>query len=64
VPESEQALVMTFGDALVAAMARDPKEAIAKFEAALAAYPDNADIHYRFGAYLVDRPRRIEPSPK
>ena len=52
VPENERPLVMTFGDALVAAFAQEPKGAVAKFEAALAAYPENADIHYRLGAYL------------
>jgi len=44
---------MTFGEALVAAFAQEPKIAVAKFEAALAAYPDNPDIHYRLGAYLM-----------
>ena len=53
VPESERPLVMTFGEALVAAFAQEPKGAVAKFEAALAAYPDNPDIHYRLGAYLM-----------
>jgi tetratricopeptide (TPR) repeat protein len=53
VPESERPLVMTFGEALVAAFAQEPKIAVAKFEAALAAYPDNPDIHYRLGAYLM-----------
>jgi tetratricopeptide (TPR) repeat protein len=53
VPESERPLVMTVGAALVAAAAEDPKIAVEKFEAALRAYPDNADVHYRFGAYLL-----------
>jgi tetratricopeptide (TPR) repeat protein len=53
VPESERPLVMTFGEALVSAFAQEPKIAIAKFEAALAAYPGNPDIHYRLGAYLM-----------
>ncbi len=53
VPEQERPLVMAFGEALVAAFAQDPKEAVAKFETALAAYPENPDIHYRLGAYLM-----------
>jgi len=53
VPESERPLVMAFGEAIVAAFAQEPKSAIAKFEAALAASPDNPDIHYRLGAYLM-----------
>jgi tetratricopeptide (TPR) repeat protein len=53
VPESEQPLVMAFGEALVAAFAQDPKTAVAKFETALASYPGNPDIHYRLGAYLM-----------
>ncbi len=53
VPETERPLVMAFGEALVAAFAQEPKAAVAKFEAALAAYPENPDIHYRLGAYLM-----------
>jgi tetratricopeptide (TPR) repeat protein len=53
VPENERPLVMAFGEALIAAFAQDPKGAVAKFEAALAAYPENPDIHYRLGAYLM-----------
>ena len=53
VPEDQRQLVMTFGEALVAAFAQEPKGAIAKFDAALAAYPQNPDIHYRLGAYLM-----------
>ena len=53
VPESERQLVMAFGEALSAAFAQEPKSASAKFDAALAAYPENPDIHYRLGAYLM-----------
>lgn len=52
VPEDQRPLVMTFGEALVAGMAQQPKDAISKFEAALAVYPESADIHYRLGAFL------------
>jgi Flp pilus assembly protein TadD len=44
---------MAFGEALTATAAQQSADAVAKFEAALKAYPDNAEIHYRFGAYLL-----------
>jgi len=74
VPESERPMVMTFGEAIVAAFAQEPKVAVSKFEAALTAYPENPDIHYRFGAYLmkqglddralVEMKRALELDPK
>ena len=54
VPASERALISTFGEALGAAFAQDPKVAVERFEAAIAAYPEVADLHYRFGAYLLN----------
>ena len=53
VPESDRPLVMTLGGALEAAFAKSAAEAIKEFQAAVQTYPDEADIHYRFGAFLV-----------
>ena len=73
VPESEREKVALVGDAMSTAMELDAKGAIPKFEAALQKYPDNSDIHFRFGAYLMvqspDRgiteiKRAIELDPK
>lgn len=53
VPAGDRPLVMAFGEALAATSAQESKDAVAKYEAALKAYPDNAEIHYRFGTYLL-----------
>jgi len=53
VPEFDRPLVMALGNALAAAYAKPAAEAIEKFQSAIQAYPDVADIHYRFGAYLL-----------
>ncbi len=53
VPAADRPLVMAFGEALAATAAQQSKDAVAKYEAALKAYPDNAEIHYRYGAYLM-----------
>ncbi len=53
VPEADRPLVMALGNALAAAFAKPSGEAVERFQSALQAYPNVADIHYRFGAYLM-----------
>jgi tetratricopeptide (TPR) repeat protein len=62
VPEANREMVLKVGDAMGAAMELDPKGAIQKFEAAVHDYPGEADIHFRFGAFLMqqDPDRGIE----
>jgi tetratricopeptide (TPR) repeat protein len=53
VPEAEREKVAMVGDAMSTAMELDAKGAIPKFEEALVRFPDDADIHFRFGAFLL-----------
>jgi tetratricopeptide (TPR) repeat protein len=59
VPEAERDKVLKLGDAMGAAMEQDTKGAEEKFEVALQDYPSDANIHFRYGAFLrlqdVDR---------
>jgi len=52
VPESDRSMVFQLGDAMAAAMEQDYKLALQKFEAVVAEYPDEPNIHFRFGAFL------------
>ena len=62
VPEASRELVFQLGDAMTAAMERDYKEATQKFEATLQEYPREANVHFRFGAFLniQDSARGVE----
>lgn len=53
VPDTERDLVARLGDAMLSALELDAKAAQEKFEALLASYPDAADVHFRFGAFLM-----------
>jgi Tfp pilus assembly protein PilF len=53
VPEADREKVFKLGDAMAAGMERDPKAALEKFEAAVEAFPAEANIHFRFGAFLI-----------
>jgi tetratricopeptide (TPR) repeat protein len=56
VPESEQDKVFKLGDAMAMFMAGgDAKGAFDKFEAALRDYPTEPNLHYRFGAFLLEQ---------
>jgi tetratricopeptide (TPR) repeat protein len=61
VPEARRDLVFQLGDAMATAMERDYKGARQKFEELLAAYPNEPDVHFRYGAllYLDDADRGI-----
>ena len=52
VPEASRDLVFQLGDAMAAAMEKDYKEATQKFEAVLQQYPQEPNVHFRFGAFL------------
>ncbi len=62
VPEASRELVFQLGDAMASAMEKDYKEATQKFEALLQQYPQEANVHFRFGAFLniQDSARGIE----
>jgi tetratricopeptide (TPR) repeat protein len=52
VPEASRELVYKLGDAMAAAMELDSREAIQKFEAVAAQYPQEPNVHFRYGAFL------------
>jgi tetratricopeptide (TPR) repeat protein len=53
VPEASREMVMKLGDAMTTAMEKDSSRAVAKFETAAREYPAEANIHFRFGAFLM-----------
>lgn len=55
VPEADRDRVAKLGDAMATAMELDPKGAISKFEAVLLENPSDPDIHFRFGAFLMQQ---------
>ena len=66
VPEASRELVFKLGDAMAAAMELDYKEATQKFEAVAEQYPQEANVHFRYGAFLnvQDSARGIEEIKK
>ena len=66
VPESERELVFKLGDAMGSAMELDYKEGTQKFEAVLQQFPDEPNVHFRFGAFLnvQDSVRGVEEIKK
>jgi tetratricopeptide (TPR) repeat protein len=52
VPESSRDLVFKLGDAMAAVMEMDFKEATQKFETVDQQYPEEPNVHFRFGAFL------------
>jgi len=52
VPEASRDLVFKLGDAMAAAMELDYNTAAQKFEAVLQQYPQEPNVHFRFGAFL------------
>lgn len=55
VPEADRDRVSKLGDAMATAMELDAKGSIAKFEALLLENPADPDIHFRFGALLMQQ---------
>jgi tetratricopeptide (TPR) repeat protein len=66
VPEESRELVYMLGDAMGSAMEKDYRQATEKFEAALRQYPQEANVHFRFGAFLniQDSARGVEEIQK
>jgi tetratricopeptide (TPR) repeat protein len=59
VPETDRELVWSLGEAMSSAMERDPKGAVEKFQAVIHDHPNEANIHFRFGAFLtLDSPEK------
>jgi tetratricopeptide (TPR) repeat protein len=52
VPETSRDLVFKLGDAMASAMELDYKEATQKFDAVLQQYPQEPNVHFRYGAFL------------
>ena len=52
VPETQRDLVFRLGDAMASAMERDFKTSIQKFAEVAAAYPNEPNVHFRYGAVL------------
>jgi tetratricopeptide (TPR) repeat protein len=52
VPEASRDLVFKLGDAMAAVMELDFKEATQKFETVDQQYPEEPNVHFRFGAFL------------
>jgi tetratricopeptide (TPR) repeat protein len=53
VPESERDKVFKLGDAMAAVMEQDSKLALEKFNAVVRDYPKDANVHFRYGAFLM-----------
>jgi tetratricopeptide (TPR) repeat protein len=66
VPEPDRDLVFKLGEAMTAAMERDYKESIQKFEQVVQQFPAEPNVHFRFGAFLnmQDSGRGIEEIEK
>jgi len=66
VPEASRELVFKLGDAMAAAMELDYNAAAQKFEAVLQQYPQEPNVHFRFGAFLniQDSARGVEEIKK
>jgi len=66
VPESEREMVYRLGDAMTTAMELDYKGANQKFEDLLKAYPNEPNVHFRYGAllYIQDADRGIDEMKK
>ncbi len=53
VPEADRQMVLELGDAMVSAMEQDAVKGLEKFETAVRDFPEEPNIHYRFGAFLM-----------
>ncbi len=55
VPESDRSKVMQLGSAMATGMELDFKDAISQFEAVVKEFPNDPNIRFRFGAYLMQQ---------
>lgn len=53
VPESERDKVFKLGDAMAAVMEQDSKQALEKFAIVARDYPNDPNVHFRYGAFLM-----------
>ena len=53
VPQEKRGLVMKLGDAMSAAMEQDVQTSIQKFELVVHEFPNEPNVHFRFGAFLA-----------
>jgi len=54
-PEAERDKVFKLGDAMAAVMEQDSKEAGEKFAIVIRDYPDDPNVHFRYGAFLMQQ---------
>jgi tetratricopeptide (TPR) repeat protein len=55
VPAAERDKVFKLGDAMAAVMEQDSKQALEKFGTVVRDYPKDANVHFRFGAFLMQQ---------
>lgn len=55
VPAAERDKVFKLGDAMAAVMEQDNKEALEKFEIVVRDYPNEPNVHFRYGAFLMQQ---------
>ena len=55
VPESERDKVFKLGDAMAAVMEQDSKDALEKFAVVVRDYPKDPNVHFRYGAFLMQQ---------
>jgi tetratricopeptide (TPR) repeat protein len=55
VPESERDKVFKLGDAMAAVMEQDSKGALDKFATVARDYPKDPNVHFRYGAFLMQQ---------
>lgn len=62
VPQARRELVFQLGDAMASAMEFDFKEATQKFDRAVQQFPEEPNVHFRYGAFLnaQDSDRGVE----
>ncbi len=53
VPEADRDKVFKLGDAMAAGMEQDSKDALDKFAVVVRDYPNDPNIHFRYGAFLM-----------
>jgi len=54
VPEADRDKVYKLGDAMAAVMEQDSKEALGKFEIVLRDYPNDPNVLFRYGAFMME----------
>jgi tetratricopeptide (TPR) repeat protein len=55
VPEADRDRVFKLGDAMAAVMEQDSKQALEKFGVVVRDYPNDPNVHFRYGAFLLQQ---------